>query len=156
MSERTSAAEFIAGVASKFPDISVKVHSSRRVYILIGRDRAFELAQFLYREKGCRLSIATGIDTREGFEILYHFSHDPTGVYYTIKTVVPKDDPKIRSLAVFLPAADWIEREMRELLGIEFEGHPNPAPLLTPEDWPQESYPLRRDFEVGDGRANGD
>jgi Ni,Fe-hydrogenase III component G len=156
MSENTPIQDFIDGVAAKFPDISFKVHSRRRVYIRIDRDHAFELAQFLYREKGCRLSIATGIDTREGFEILYHFSHDPTGTYYTIKTLVPKDDPKIRSLAVFLPAANWIEREMRELLGIEFTGHPNPTPLLTPEDWPQESYPLRRDFEIGEGSGHGD
>jgi Ni,Fe-hydrogenase III component G len=156
MNERTPNSEFIEGIAARFPDISVKVHSPRRVYIRIDRDRAFELAQFLYREKGCRLSIATGIDTREGFEILYHFSHDPSGVYYSVKTVVPKDDPKIRSLAVFLPAANWIEREMRELLGIEFIGHPNPAPLLTPENWPPEKYPLRRDFEAGEGSQNGD
>jgi Ni,Fe-hydrogenase III component G len=156
MNERTPNTEFINGIAAQFPDISVKVHSPRRVYIRIERDRAFELAQFLYREKGCRLSIATGIDTRDGFEILYHFSHDPTGVYYSIKTIVPKDDPKIRSLAVFLPAADWIEREMRELLGIEFIGHPNPVPLLTPENWPPGKYPLRRDFEAEEGGGNGD
>jgi len=156
MNERTPSSEFIDGIVARFPDISVKIHSPRRVYIRIDRDHAFELAQFLYREKGCRLSIATGIDTREGFEILYHFSHDPTGIYYSVKTVVPKDDPKIRSLAVFLPAANWIEREMRELLGIEFIGHPNPAPLLTPEDWPQEKYPLRRDYETGEGSGTGD
>ena len=156
MNERTPNTEFINSIAAQFPDISVKVHSPRRVYIRIERDRAFELAQFLYREKGCRLSIATGIDTRDGFEILYHFSHDPTGVYYSIKTIVPKDDPKIRSLAVFLPAADWIEREMRELLGIEFIGHPNPVPLLTPENWLPGKYPLRRDFEAEEGGGNGD
>jgi NADH-quinone oxidoreductase subunit C len=155
MSEKTPAMEFIDVVVAKFPDISVKIHSPRRIYLRIDRDRAFELAQFLYQEKGCRLSIATGIDTREGFEILYHFSHDPTGIYYTIRAVVPKDDPKIRSLAVFLPAANWIEREMHELLGVDFVGHPNPAPLLMPEDWPQESYPLRRDFEAGEGSGNG-
>jgi Ni,Fe-hydrogenase III component G len=156
MNEPTPNAEFINSIAVKFPDISVKVHSPRRVYIRIERDLAFDLARYLYREKGCRLSTATGIDTRDGFEILYHFSRDPTGVYYTVKTIVPKDDPKIRSLAVFLPAANWIEREIRELLGVEFVGHPNPAPLLTPEDWPADKYPLRRDYDAGEGSGNGD
>jgi Ni,Fe-hydrogenase III component G len=155
MTDRQPAAAFIEGIAEKFPGISVKVHSPRRIYIRIDRERAFDLAQYLYRQKGCRFSIATGIDTREGFEILYHFSHDATGIYYSVKTVVPKDDPKIRSLAVFLPAADWIEREIHELLGVEFVGHPNPRPLLTPEDWPAESYPLRRDYESGKGGKNG-
>ncbi len=139
--------EILDGIKKRFPEVEIKIHSPRRTYLRINRERVYELAQYLFKEIGCRLSIATGIDTRDGLEIIYHFSYDPAGTYYNIKTVVPKDDPKIKSLSDFLPAANWIEREMHELLGIGFLGHPNLIPLLTAEDWPEGTYPLRRDYE---------
>lgn len=139
--------EILDGIKKRFPEIDIKVHSPRRIYIKIGRDKVYDCALYLFNELGCRLSIATGIDTRDGIEILYHFSHDASGTYYNIKTIVPKDDPKIKSIAEFLPAANWIEREIYELLGVDFVGHPNLIPLLTSDDWPDNTYPLRRDYE---------
>jgi NADH-quinone oxidoreductase subunit C len=133
-------------VGKKFPDATVKIHAPRRTYIKVPRDQVHSLAKFLFKEKGCRLSIATGIDTREGIEIIYHFTLDEAGTYYNIKTVVPKDDLTIKSLTSFLPAANWIEREIHELLGVDFTGHPNLKPLLTAETWPSDLHPLRRDY----------
>jgi len=131
-------------IQDTFKGISIKRHSPKRVYIEIDKEGAHELARFLYEEKGCRLVTATGTDTRKGYEILYHFSMDKTGIIYSVRTVVPKDNPKIMTLASFLPATNWIEREIWELLGIEFEGHPNLKRLLTAEDFPEAYYPLRR------------
>jgi len=145
--EKVYSKEILEGIKKKFPNVEIKVHSPRRTYLKIEREKVYEFAHYLFKELGFRLSIATGIDTRDGIEILYHFSDDGAGTYYTIKTVVPKDDLKIKSLADFLTAANWIEREIHELLGVEFVGHPNLVPLLTPEDWPEATYPLRRDYE---------
>jgi len=133
-------------IGAKFPNASVKIHAPRRTYINVPRDDVYEFAKFLFKDKGMRLAIATGIDKRDGMEILYHFSHDASGTFYNIKTLIPKDDLKIKSLADFLPAANWIEREIHELLGIDFEGHPNLVPLLTAETWPADLHPLRRDY----------
>lgn len=138
--------EVLDQIGKKFPDISVKVHGPRRVYIRIPLEQSYDLARFLHCELGFRLAIATGIDTRDGIEILYHFSHDEAGTFYSLKTVVPKDEPKIKSLSDFLPAASWIEREIHELIGVEFTGHPNLVPLLTAETWPADLHPLRRDY----------
>jgi len=134
-------------LTNKFSEIKIYEHNPKRLYITIPKEEITEISKFLFEVHGLRLSICTGIDTRDGFEILYHFSDDKTGIYYTLKALVAKDEPRIESLAPWLPAANWIEREMHELLGIEFVGHPNPAPLLTSEDWPKDKYPLRRDFE---------
>jgi Ni,Fe-hydrogenase III component G len=146
MMKKEYSQEILDEIGTRFPNASVKIHAPRRTYISVAREDVYEFAKFLFKEKDCRLSIATGIDKREGMEILYHFSHDPSGTYYNIKTLVPKDDLRIKSLSDFLPAANWIEREIHELLGIEFVGHPNLIPLLTAETWPGDLHPLRRDY----------
>ncbi len=140
-----------AGLKQLVPDAEVCEHNPKRLYIKIPRDRLTEAAKYLHRERGMRLSICTGIDTREGFEVLYHFSEDSTGTMYTLKVLAPKDDPRIDSQAPWFPATDWIEREMHELLGIDFPGHPNLIPLFTSDtDWEKGKYPLRRDYERRD------
>ena len=131
----------------KFPKAQIFKHNEHRLYISVPKEQIYDITAFLYKEKGLRLSIATGIDTRDGFEILYHFSYDKVGTYFTIKVLVPKENPYIQSIATIYKAADWIEREMHELLGIDFVGHPNLKPLLTSDDWPKDKYPLRRDYE---------
>lgn len=132
----------------RFPQTEVLEKNPRRLYIRLPREQLTAAARFLHEERGMRLSICTGIDTREGFEVLYHFSEDATGIIYTLKVLIPKDDPKVDSLGSWFPAAQWIEREMHELLGIDFVGHPNLKPLLTSDtNWEPERLPLRRDYE---------
>jgi NADH-quinone oxidoreductase subunit C len=146
MMKKEFSQEILDEIGAKFPKASVKIHAPRRTYISIPREDVYEFAKFLFEEKGFRLSIATGIDKRDGIEILYHFSQDSSGTYYNIKTLIPKDDLKVKSLSDFLPAANWIEREIHELLGVDFSGHPNLIPLLTAETWPADLHPLRRDY----------
>lgn len=133
---------------SLFPDAEVREYNPRRLYLRIRREQLTAAARWLHRDCGMRLSICTAIDTREGFEVLYHFFDDRAGIYYTLKVVVPKDDCWLDSQAIWFPACDWIERETHELFGIEFRGHPNMKPLLTSDtDWDPQRYPLRRDVE---------
>ena len=47
----------------------------------------------------------------------------------------------------------WIEREIHEILGINFKGHPDMRKLLLPEGWPEGVYPLRRDYKEWDKKA---
>jgi len=137
-----------AGLKELIHEAEVYEHNAKRLYIRIPRERLTDAAKYPHRECGMRLATCTGIDTREGFDVLYHFSEDKTGTMYTLKVLAPKDDPKIESQATWFPAADWIEREMHELLGIDFPGHPNLIPLLTSDtDWDKTKYPLRRDYE---------
>jgi NADH-quinone oxidoreductase subunit C len=95
-----------------------------------------------------RFSIATGSDTVKGIEILYHFSFDSRGgVFISLRVLLEdKKHPCIDSLTPVFKAADWIEREIHELLGVDFKGHPKLAHLLLVEDWPEGKYPLRKDF----------
>ncbi|KPJ50952.1 hypothetical protein AMJ40_01380 [candidate division TA06 bacterium DG_26] len=136
--------ELCRQLEKKFEVTGLKEHTPKRIYMEVPRRQISDVAKFLFQEHALRFCIATATDTRRGFEILYHFGEDKTGIIYSIRVFVPKDDPRIASLAPSLPAANWIEREIHELLGVDFDGHPNLEPLLTAEDWPRDRYPLRR------------
>jgi len=120
-------------------------HSGRRIYITIRKEDIFKAAGFLFKELGLRFSIASGTDTPQGLEIMYHFCDDQTGEIFSLKVVIEdKASPEIDSISPIFPGAEWIEREMWEMLGIKFTGHPNLKRLLLAEDWPESDYPLRR------------
>jgi NADH:ubiquinone oxidoreductase subunit C len=136
------------GLKRLVPEAEVFEHNPKRFYIRLPRQRLTDAARHLHRDCGMRLAICTAVDTREGFEVLYHFSEDRTGRMFTLKVLAPRDDARIESQGAWFPAAEWIEREMHELMGIEFVGHPNQIPLLTSDtDWDSSRRPLRRDFE---------
>jgi len=118
----------------------------RRIYITIDKEDIREVARFIFEDCRARFIILTGIDTPHGFENLYHFDLDSMGIVVTVKTLIPKSAPEIDSIATIIPGANFIEREVCELLGVKFAGHPDPRPLLLPDDWPEGVYPLRTDI----------
>jgi NADH:ubiquinone oxidoreductase subunit C len=123
-------------------------NNSKRIYFTIDKKDIFKTVEFIFREIGLRFIIASGINTPSGFEILYHFSDDKAGEVYSARVLIEdKNNPQIDSITPIFPGAEWIEREMWELLGINFKGHPNLKHLLLSEDWPKDQYPLRRNLE---------
>ena len=119
-------------------------HSAKRIYFLIDKKDIVEITRLLVNDLGLRFAITTGVDAPAGFEMLYHFSYDATGEYYSVRTFIKdKDKPEIDSITPLFPGAEWIEREIWELLGINFKNHPNLKRLLLADDWPEGDYPLR-------------
>lgn len=128
-------------LSSKILDFFKK--NDRRYYIEISPKDIVECARVLFEDLNFRFSTATGIDCEKNFEILYHFSHDKTGEIVSLRVKIDKTNPEIESLTKVFSAAEWIEREIWELLGINFKGHPNLKHLLLSDDWPEGKYPLR-------------
>ncbi len=64
-----------------------------------------------------------------------------------VRVQVPEDDPVVDSLIDLYPGTDAMEREVFDLFGIRFSGHPDLTRILMPEDW--EGHPLRKDYGVG-------
>ncbi len=123
-------------------------HSARRIYFTIDKKDIVETVRFLFRDLGMRFSIASGTDTPEALEILYHFSNDASGEIYSVRVFIEdKLNPEVDSITPLFEGAEWIEREMWEMLGIKFKGHPNLKRLLLADDWPEGEYPLRKKNE---------
>jgi len=135
----------IEEVKNKFGD-SVKVFekNKRRTYIDAAKDDAKALVKFIYSDLGARFSIATGIDTKEGVEILYHMAFDKYALMISVRTLAPKPELEISTFTDFMPSTEWIEREIHEMLGVNFIGHPNLKRLLLPDDWPNDVFPFRK------------
>ncbi len=64
-----------------------------------------------------------------------------------VRVQVPEDDPVVDTLWDLYPGAEAMEREVFDLLGVRFDGHPDLTRILMPEDW--EGHPLRKDYGVG-------
>jgi Ni,Fe-hydrogenase III component G len=127
--------------------IAIEQKTNNRIYLLCEAENSYDISKFLFEDVGCRFVIATGIDADNCFELLYHFAYDQLGCVITIKAFIrDRENPVIESITQFLPAAEWIEREIHDVLGIDFKNHPNLRRLILADDWPAGVYPLRKDL----------
>jgi NADH-quinone oxidoreductase subunit C len=80
------------------------------------------------------------------FEVVYHLLSIPRKQRVRLKVQVSGDDPVVQSVTSVWPAANFFEREIFDLFGVRFDGHPYLRRLLMPEAW--EGHPLRKDYPV--------
>jgi NADH-quinone oxidoreductase subunit C len=93
------------------------------------------------------LSDATSLDrfpVEPRFELNYHLVSIPNKTKIRLRTRVSGADPAVDSMVPVWPGAGWMEREIYDLMGIRFNGHPDLRRILLPDDW--EGHPLRRDY----------
>ena len=120
------------------------IEKKLRYYFLVKDRDLHKVVTYLFRTMGCRLSTATATERYDAIEVLYHFSHDATGTYYCPRILMPdKDKPQMSSITPIVRGAEWIEREMAEMYGIDFKGHPRKEPLLTKDNPRVRVHPLR-------------
>ena len=80
------------------------------------------------------------------FEVVYLLVSIEHRARLRLKVRLDGGDARVATVSGIWPAANWLEREVWDLFGITFDGHPDPRRLLMPEDW--EGYPLRKDYPV--------
>jgi len=138
--------EVLEGLKSRFGDrVEIYEHNPTRAYVTVANEDWISVTRHMYEEAGGRLATASGSDRSTGVELLYHFPIDSAGTVVSIRTTLKKPFPKIESLAPYYPAADFIEREIFDFLGVEFAGHPDPRKILSSHDRPADFHPMRRD-----------
>jgi len=128
-----------------YKDWFVKNH--KRIYFTIVKKDLKEVAKVLYSDFNMRLSTVSGVDNESNFELIYHFGFDQTGEIFNVRVFIEdKNNPSIDSLTDMFDAISWIEREIHEMLGVDFLGHPDLKHLLLDNDWPKDEYPLRKSY----------
>ena len=148
-------AEILKDIKEKFKEDIVDLFdkSPKRVYIEIKPESIVKVASYIFKDLGARFNTASGVDTRVHMEILYHFIIEDINLLISLRVKLAKSKLEIDSLAPVFEAANWIEREMHEMLGINFKGHPDLRRLLLSDDWPEGVHPLRCDYKEWDKNA---
>ena len=144
MPEQLSAA---LRIQSAFPDLIAEHPSVRLVQFHVDKSRLPELARFLHEKLQGRLALLFAVDCRpleEKYEIQYLFSLDSQWVLLTVELV--GQDRLFTSITPSVHAAQWYEREIRDLFGLIPQGHPDLRRLVRHEHWPKGTHPLRKEF----------
>ncbi|MFC1807475.1 NADH-quinone oxidoreductase subunit C [Candidatus Omnitrophota bacterium] len=147
--------EILKQIQERFKEdvIDIFEKSDSRVYIGIKPESITRIARYTFEELGARFNIASARDARGFMEILYHFTLEEINVVISYRVKLDKSNLEIDSIAPLFKGANWIEREIKEILGINFKGHPNLKRLLLPDEWPEGVYPMRRDYKEWDKDA---
>jgi NADH-quinone oxidoreductase subunit C len=121
--------------------------------LLVARERLLPTAEFLREQPGLQFDFLSDIAAVDRFpmeprfELNYQLLSIPNRHTLRVRAQVPTGrDPEIDSVTPVWPTANWIEREIFDLFGVRFTGHPDLRRILMPDDW--EGYPLRKDYPV--------
>ncbi|MDE3156162.1 MAG: NADH-quinone oxidoreductase subunit C [Acidobacteriota bacterium] len=143
----------IAAMAAAVPDARLHAGTATdQPTIYVDREQLLAVARALHDADGLRFHVLAdmiGVDLlprQPRFEVVYHLVAPSTPARMRLKVRVPGDDPRVPSVTGIWADANWLEREVWDLMGIVFDGHGDLRRLLTPDDW--EGHPLRKDYPV--------
>jgi len=128
--------------------LECEVSRLRRIFILINKKAFMKTIRYLTKEMGfSHLSTITGADVGKEIEVIYHLNRGGK-IELSLKIRVVKDKPVLLTITNIIPGATLYEREVHDLLGVIFEGHPDLSPIVLPEGWPSNVYPLRNEWTI--------
>jgi NADH-quinone oxidoreductase subunit C len=143
----------VARLSSWNPQVVQGVKFDRdEMTILVERSAIREACALLKEDTACPfnfLSDVTCVDWHPAeprFEVIYHLLSIPNKERVRLKVRLNSDSPVVESITSLWPGANYFEREVFDLFGIRFTGHPYLRRILMPEDW--EGHPLRKDYPV--------
>jgi NADH-quinone oxidoreductase subunit C len=147
--------EILQALTDQFGD-AVTGHEKFEEQFSIFIDSAvlFELSRFMREDEPTGFDLLAdicGVDwinqPEKRFELVYNFYSVKKNLRVLIRTFLPDSErPSIRSIQPVYSGADWLEREVYDMLGIEFEGHPDLRRIITPDGF--EGWPHRKDFPL--------
>jgi len=143
-------ATILSKVKERFPGAVLDITEFAGEHILHVKGQDIPLVLTELKADGFNfLADLTAIDnlTLGGFErfaVSYHLLCHQTAERLTVKAYIPEEKPSLPSVESLWKTADWQEREVFDLYGIKFEGHPNLIRIMNPDDF--EGYPLRKDY----------
>jgi NADH-quinone oxidoreductase subunit C len=148
--------EVLSSISDKavaaLPGAALSAAESRgELTLTVDTSHVLELLTFLRDDPGCRfvsfidLTAVDFPDREKRFEIVYHLLSPKLNRRVRLKISTDEATPAPSAVGVY-PAADWYEREVYDLFGVLFEGHPDLRRILT--DYGFDGHPLRKDFPM--------
>ena len=145
---------------AKFPDAILATHvdaERAETSVSVAATRLLDIAHYLHDAPEAAFDQLTDIcsvdypEDQLRFEVVYHLHSLPLRQRLRLKARITEDDPTIASVTGIWKGAEFLEREVYDMMGIRFSGHPDLRRILMPEDY-AEGYPLRKDFPT-EGRG---
>jgi NADH-quinone oxidoreductase subunit C len=134
------------GVGDLVTDVKATPHA-----LVLSPQQLVPVCQALYQHPNTyfdMLTCITGIDNgaqANTMEVVYNLYSVPFNHAIMLRVSLPRTAPVISTVSTIWRGADWLEREVFDMYGIQFEGHPDLRRILLPADW--EGYPLRKDYQ---------
>ena len=135
-------------LVEEFPESPLEYLEGKDPAISVKADDLFNVASHLKEKEGYDyLSAVTGVDYPDRFEVIYHlYSMREEKGPLILKVATSKEKPEVPSVTPLWPGANFQEREVYDLMGIRFAGHPDLKRILLWEGY--EGHPLRKDFPL--------
>ena len=142
-------------VKEYFPKDVIEVSDFRGdLAITVKRERIAQICEFLMRPEGGEYNMVVDIcgvdylkmDREPRFEVVYHLNSLKSHHRIRLKAPVPESDTKLPTITHLCKAANWFEREVYDLYGITFTGHPDLRRILTHDEFV--GHALRKDYPV--------
>ena len=142
--------EIHQALASKFgPErIGPLAPANKDAFLLVQAADIVEICRFLRDELAfdCLMNLST-VDwpKKNQIEVVYHLWSYARQHSFILKVALDREKPAIASLEPLWKSADWLEREQFDLMGVQFNGHPDLRRIMMPDDWV--GHPLRKDYK---------
>ncbi len=122
------------------------------VRIFVPADKIVDTLLFLRDEhEFSLLSLLSAIDywpeNHPRYHVVYGLTSLTQKLWIQVRVGLDAENPKLPTVTGVFQTANWRERELLDMFGIEIEGHPDPRRILMPADW--DGHPLRRDYPLG-------
>ena len=120
--------------------------------IAVPPDRLVEVCRTLRDDPALRFVVCLDVTAADRFpreprfDVVYHFTSPEQRLRLRMHVYAGGAAPRVPTISGIWPSADWQEREVYDLFGVVFEGHPDLRRLIMADDW--EGHPLRKDFPV--------
>ena len=141
------ASQIYERLKQRFPQQIVESGGKLEEFVVVEAAGIVDICRFLRDDPETALdclSNETGVDYKDRIEVVYHLFSYKHRHGCVLKVKLPRENPVVATVEDVWSAANWMEREIFDLLGVTFQGHSDMRRILMPEDWL--GYPLRKDF----------
>ena len=143
--------DVVATLTSRFPGVTVSAYRGQ-TRVVVPEPESYEALQLL-KEQGFDLLVDVTCvdyleyrDATQRYGLVYVLANTATSQRLTVRVFVDDPEPTVRSVVPLWEGANWLEREVWDLFGIRFTGHPDLRRLVMPEEFT--AHPLRKDYPL--------